>query len=310
MKRVKFKRPSKLFCILMSILLVIACAIIAIPNDIWRPAYSDTGLQIDTANGAYLHYLDVGQGDCTAIASKDELALIDVGNTEEGDTVVDKLTALGHSKIDLILITHAHYDHIGGLRAILSQMNVGSVLIPKWEPDSKSDRNFLNAVKSDCKKYGVTLATLNEGDSFSIGRFDLKVLFINEDAEEENDRSAIIKATAAGSNFLFTGDATSETEKLMVKKGLNLDCEVLKAGHHGSRYSTTDELLSAARPGLVIFSCGAGNSYGHPSSDTLNRLRKRGIDWFRTDINGDITVDAAALRVAAERGEVTLGEAA
>ncbi len=303
--RYKGHKTSPLFRVLMSLLAVAACVILALPSGVWRTAYLDTGLQVDIATGSYVHYLDVGQGDCTAISSKDRLCLIDTGDSSAGTTIVSKLNALGFYKVDLILITHAHYDHIGGLREVLKGIEVETVLLPDWEPESESDLDYLNGVKEDCKKYGVSLESMDAADKYELGDFELEVLSIDVEAKDENDRSAIIKANCNDSTFLFTGDATDEIEEDLINSGIDLSCDILKAGHHGSKYSTSSEFLAYTNPGLVIFSCGSDNSYGHPAGETLDRLRARGVDWFRTDINGDITVDAVNLTVAAQHGEVT-----
>lgn len=303
--RLKMPKTSPLFRILMSLLAVAACAILAMPSGIWRTAYRDTGLQVDTAKGSYVHYLNVGQGDCTAISSKDTVCLIDTGDTSAGKTIVNKLNALGFYKVEFILITHAHYDHIGGLRELLKGIEVGTIYLPDWEPESKSDLDYLNGVRADCKKYGVSLETMSVEDRFELGDFEIDVLYIDEKAKDENDRSAIIKASCDDSTFLFTGDATDEIEEDLINSRIDLSCDILKAGHHGSKYSTSSEFLAYTNPGLVIFSCGIDNSYGHPAEETLDRLIARGVDWFRTDINGDITVDAVNLTVKAEHGEVT-----
>lgn len=303
--RLKMPKTSPLFRILMGLIILAACAILALPNGFLRKTYVDTGLQVDNSEGSYLHYLDVGQGDCTAISSKDRLCLIDVGNTSAGTAIVSKLKALGFHKVDFVLITHAHYDHIGGLRELLKGIEVGTVYLPDWEPESKGDLDFLNDVRADCKKLGVTLETMGAEDKFKLGDFEIDVLYIDREAEDENDRSAIIKARCKGNSFLFTGDATSEIEEKLMNRHIDLSCDILKAGHHGSKHSTSSEFLSRTGAGLVIFSCGKDNSYGHPAKATIDRLLAREVDWFRTDINGDITVDAVNLTVKAEHGTVT-----
>ncbi len=300
------RRHSPLFYLIMSVIVIAFAAVIAVPNGSdWRTVYTKASFKADISAGSYVYYFDVGQADSSALISKSEACLIDCGNRNNGDEIADKLEDLGVESLKYVVVTHAHYDHIGGLRALLKRVDIGAVIISSWIPADESDATFLESIKSDCEEKGVEIIELNAGLSFDVGDFKLDVLYDDDTAENENDRSAIIRADCGDNSFLFTGDATTEIEEAVINNDIDVDCDILKAGHHGSKYSTSTEFLYAVSPGLVIFSCGTDNSYGHPSVDTQERVRALGIDWFRTDYNGDIAIDAETLTVNAEKGSPT-----
>ena len=305
-KRIIKRHHSLLFYIIMSLIVVAMAAVIAWPTGSdWRTVYTKSNFKTDISTGSYIYYFDVDQADSSALISKGEACLIDCGNRNNGDQVADKLDALGVDRLKYVIVTHAHYDHIGGLRALLKRVDIGAVVISDWVPDSESDASFLESIKRDCDENNVKIINMKSGLSVDVGEFTLDVVYNDETAEDENDRSAIIRAANGQRKFLFTGDATTEIEKAIIANGIDVDCDILKAGHHGSKYSTSTEFLYATSPGLVIFSCGAENSYGHPSVETTERVKALGIDWFRTDYNGDIVVDAKTLTVKCEHGYLT-----
>lgn len=305
-KRIIKRHHSLLFYIIMSLIVVAMAAVIAWPTGSdWRTVYTKSNFKTDISTGSYVYYFDVDQADSSALISKGEACLIDCGNRNNGDQVADKLDALGVDRLKYVIVTHAHYDHIGGLRALLKRVDIGAVVISDWIPDDESDASFLESIKRDCEEENVEIIKLQTGLSVDVGDFTLDVVYNDTSAEDENDRSAIIRAVNGQRKFLFTGDATTKIEKAIIEKGIDVDCDILKAGHHGSKYSTSTEFLYATSPGLVIFSCGAENSYGHPSVETTERVKALGVDWFRTDYNGDIVVDAETLTVKCEHGYLT-----
>ncbi len=296
---------SRPFCIIMAVIIALILVVVSLPTQKteFKRIYSTLDIKYEARKGNFVHYLDVGQADCTVITSDDEACLIDCGDEASGDKIVDKLDELGFNSVNFILITHAHDDHIGGLKAVLDQVQVGAVLISDWTPEDKDEAKLLASIEDMCVVSNINIITLREDDCFIVGDFTLDVLKVDPTTEDENDRSTVVRADCGENSFLFTGDATKNVEAALCHSSADIDCDVLKAGHHGSKESSSSEFLSAVSPGLAIFSCGAGNSYGHPSAETVARLNKLDIDYFRTDINGDIMIDADKLVVTAQYGK-------
>jgi len=230
-------------------------------------------------------YIDVGQADSILIKSPNKKSiLIDAGNNEDGDNVVSYLKEKGIKKIDVLIGTHAHEDHIGGMDEVIENFDVGKFYMPKVQTNTKTYEDVLNAAKQKSLTIISAAANLN---------IDLdKEIIINMFApnsstyEDLNNYSSVIKLTYKNNSFLFTGDAEIDSEKEMLNKGYSLKSDVLKIGHHGSNSSTSEEFLKAVSPTYAVISVGKENPYGHPSQETINKLK--GIKVYRTDIDGSI----------------------
>lgn len=236
----------------------------------------------------HLAVLDVGQGDAILIrtASGDDV-LIDGG---PDDRVVEKIAAYlpaGDSDLELVVLTHPHADHLVGLLSIFQKFDVRRVLQSGAAHDTAGYDAFVDAVAAE----GAQVETAREGLDVVFGDTIFAVLASGVDTGDLNDTSVVTRLTYASSTVLLMGDATERIEKTLLAASTTLRSDVLKVGHHGSKYSTSREFLRAVAPRYALVSVGRGNRYGHPSERTLKRLRDAGVEIFRTDEQSDILVD-------------------
>ena len=238
---------------------------------------------------SYVEMLDVGQGDCILLYSGGKTALIDTGLKSYVKNVSKALKSKGIDTVDLMLISHNHSDHMGGIVTLTSEFKVNHLIIPDLnKTDEKTDK--MKTAISNVKKSGGKSETAKKGMKVSVGDFDLSVIGCYYDEKDENDRSIIVKAKIGKWKFLFTGDAQGPTENRLLADGADVKCDVLKIGHHGSMYGTSDEFLAAASPTFALISCGKGNRYSHPHDVVLKRLEDAGVQYWRTDTNGTVTL--------------------
>lgn len=251
-----------------------------------------------TASGASkllkIHYVDVGQADCILIQNNGSNMLIDAGNREDDKTVINYLKQQGVKKLDVIIGTHPHEDHIGGMAAVIKAYTVDKILMPKVATTTKTFRDLLDTIKGKGEKITAPVP----GTSFKIGDATCTILAPNNTKYEDlNNYSIVIKLVYGKNSFMFDGDAEALSEEEMLSKNYDLSAEVLKLGHHGSRTSSSEAFLDRVNPKYAIISCGKGNDYGHPHDETIKKLLARNITFYRTDTNGNIvcTSDGANL---------------
>jgi len=241
-----------------------------------------------------VHFIDVGQGDSTLIQANGKYMLIDGGERGSETTVVKYLNRLGVEHLDLVVATHPHSDHIGGLAyGILDAFSVGTLIAPQLSkehtPTTQTYEQFLRAA-AKLKKAGTTVSFARPGTEYELGEAVCTILGpLKEDGEEYNNDSVITRVQYGNFAVLVTGDAERGVEKQLVDRwGKGLQTALLKAGHHGSGTSSSRVFLSAVHPQAIVISCGADNSYGHPHEDVLQRCGDMGIQVFRTDTLGTV----------------------
>ena len=249
----------------------------------------DTGLNSEHVNKnetLSIYFLDVGQADSILIRLNGQNMLIDAGNNEDGPLLVNYFKELGIEDFKYVVATHPHEDHIGGMDDIINNFNIDTFYMPDKITTTKTFEDVLDALENKNMKYN----TLNDGDKFNIDDANFEVIsggFTNSDI---NDSSIVLKLVYLNNSFLFTGDATRNVENKILDKDIKSD--VLKVGHHGSKYSTTDKFLDKVSPKYAIISVGKDNIYNHPSSNTITKLENKGIKIYRTDSLGTIILDS------------------
>ena len=230
-----------------------------------------------------IHFIDVGQADAALVECDGHYMLIDGGNKADSNVIYSVLKKAAVPKLDIVVGTHAHEDHVGGLPGAFSYTTADLTLCPVKSYDSNAFKDF--AKYAEQKGNGITVP--KPGDTHVLGSATVKILGLNG-GSDTNDTSIILRIDYGETSFLFTGDAERDAEQAVLNKGVDLSATVLKVGHHGSDTSTSYVFLRDVMPQYAVISVGNGNSYGHPTEDALSRLRDADVKVFRTDMQGDI----------------------
>ena len=264
-----------------------------------EPLPEDMEELVTPDNEGYLevHFIDVGQGDAvlikyvdTDITDGDESAamLVDAGDVTKGTLVRNYLKKQGVDALDYFVCTHNDADHIGGAASVVSNVPIESEII--WGNGLKKDTKTYDNLVSEIETKWYSYEKPNMFEEYSLGR--AYFIFLAPDIEhgDENNSSLVLKLWYDDTSFLLTGDASEEEELEMINGDAAsfLSADVLKIGHHGSKYSTSDDFLALVSPKYAVISCGVGNSYGHPHQEVMNKIRSYGCDMFRTDVQGSI----------------------
>lgn len=242
------------------------------------------GAKQETTSSFSVHFIDVGQADAALVECDGHYMLIDGGNKADSNTIYSVLKRAEVSHLDLVVGTHAHEDHIGGLPGAFAYAGADVTLSPVTDYNSDAFDDFKTYAEQ--KSGGLTVPAV--GDTYGLGSASVRVLGVNG-GSDTNDTSIVLMVTYGATKFLFTGDAEREAEQAILDSGADLSATVLKVGHHGSDTSTTYPFLREIMPEYAVISVGEGNSYGHPTDATLSRLRDAGVTVYRTDLQGDIT---------------------
>ena len=240
---------------------------------------------------AEIHFIDVGQGDATLIKVGDKNVLIDTGEKSAKDELLAYLNDHSVKEIEYFVVTHFDTDHFGNGIDVLENYDVKKLLIPDQVKTTASYENFIDKATEQHESKDIEVLNANEmiGEKLLINELELTILApLKDDYDDSNDFSIVLMARYGNKRVLLSGDAEKEAEEDIVSKYStnDLNCDVFKLGHHGSRTSSSQELLDLATPEYVVASCGVDNKYGHPHSEVLKRIK--GMKLYRTDEQGSI----------------------
>jgi len=248
--------------------------------------------------GLEIHFINVGQGDSTLLLGPDFTILIDAGRHDRDD-VVPYLKSVGVERIDLLVGTHPHSDHIGQFPNVLAAFPVVDVWLSGDVHTTRIFEATLDAILASDAGYHEPRA----GEVYTLGSARIEVVHPQEVTGDLNNGSIAMRVTYGDVSILFTGDAEIPSELEMIRRGHDLSAHILHIGHHGSRTATSRELLEAVQPEVAIYSAGLGNEYGHPHAEVIERLVQYGVTIYGTDVHGTIkvTTDGSGYIVSVER---------
>lgn len=235
-----------------------------------------------------VYITDVGQADSILIRDGNYNMLIDAGNNSDGEKLVKYYKELGITSFKYVFASHPHEDHIGGMDDIINNFDIENFYMPDKLSTTKTFEDMLDALERKNLKYIVPKVN----DKLSLNNSNINVIYVGSDESDINDSSIVLKLNYFSNSFLFTGDLGSNKEKEILNSGANIKADVLKVGHHGSGYSTASLFLDKVNPSFAVISVGKNNIYKHPASSTLEKLNKRGIKVYRTDLDGTILFES------------------
>lgn len=251
-----------------------------------------------SSEGFHLVFLQAGKADCTLLVCDGKSILIDTGNKGFSQRIVKSLHWFGLRKLDAVIITHPHKDHIGSLAELLGKVEIGTV----YQNGQKEKSGVYRDAQAALEKTGTFTRVLQRGDTISIGDLHAEVIGpVGNNYAEENDESLVVRFTWRNTSFLFTGDMENEAEKDLLESGSELKSDVLKVAHHGRDDSTSDAFLAAVRPKIALIPCNEAEQGNETLVPVLSRLEASGTSVWRSDQQG-------SLHLTIENGEIMVSK--
>lgn len=231
-----------------------------------------------------VHFIDVGQGDATLIICDGEAMLIDAGDNTKGTKIQSYMSKQGVKTLKYLVLTHPDADHIGAADVIVTKFDIENIFMSDYTKDNQTYNEVILALNNKSYKWSAP----EVGSTYTLGSATFTIIAPNKQYSDPNNASLGLVLQNGDNKFLFTGDAEEESETDILANGISIECDVYKAGHHGSNTANSKALLDAATPAFVVISCTEGNSYGHPHAEPMNNFRSMGMKLFRTDEQGSV----------------------
>lgn len=290
-KKTKFRKYKKIIYLVAVVVISVIAAVFGFSDElpVFFPEIFPVYEQTDSA--FEVHYIDVGQGDSSLIICDGQSMLIDAGENGHEIDVLNYLRTHGIEKLDYIIASHQHSDHIGGLPEVLDEIGTDNIIMPRLTKEQTPTNSTYTAFLKSVQNSGAKVIASKVGATYTLGSASFEILGpVTDDAEDINNMSVVVKMTYGENTFLFTGDAEKEEEREIIATGADLDCDVLKVGHHGSGTSSGVDFLDVVSPEICVIQVGADNDYGHPHENIVERLMKYSDEIYRTDLCGDIVI--------------------
>ena len=272
--------------LLYLIFLLIISGLLYLYDNYYNNESIDKRIVTNASGDLVVQFIDVGEADCTLISNNGHNMLIDAGNNRDGKLLVNYFKSIGINKFDYLITTHSHEDHIGGMDNIINSFEVNKFYIPNVSVDNMTYKEVIKSLNNK----NINKETPSEDSIIELGNSKLKVLSIRDDKEDLNKDSIVLKLYYGNISLLFMGDAPSDIEHSILNK--DLKSNVLRVGHHGSRYSSSANFLYKVHPEYSIISVGNNNDYGHPHKVTIDKLNRINSKIYRTDLNGTIIMSS------------------
>lgn len=253
------------------------------------PAEQTPIVQEPESDNLVVHFIDVDQADCMLLIAGETTVLIDGGNTGTSTDVVSYLYRFGVDELDLLVNTHPHGDHLGGIPMVMEHFPVKQV----WCSHASFSTSLFSQFKTEVTEQNLSIFCPNPGFTYEADGLSITVLGPlkeNSHYEDLNDTSLVLMVQYGDRKFLFAGDMEKYAEEQLIRANTDLKADVLKVGHHGSYSSTSQNFLNRVDPDFGVICCGWQNEYGHPHGAPMNRLKNAKVELFRTDTMGNVVM--------------------
>lgn len=248
-----------------------------------KPAAENADAEVD--------FIDVGQGDSTLVCSDGKYMLIDTGDRDGENTLINHLKERGVKKLDYLVLTHPHADHIGEAAEIVEGFKIGKIIMPRVPDDLTPTSSVYEDLLDAAADKGLKIrAARNE--SFELGEISVQTYAAEGEYSNLNDYSVVLRLTHGENSFLITGDCEKQEESELLERGCDVSADVLKVGHHGSDTSSTSQWLKEVGAQYAVISCGADNKYGHPDEETYSRICKYVKNVYVTAEDGSLAFES------------------